>query len=343
MLTGLLTVALYLLYSSFFSSGHIAKIINDNKEHYSIILSQDDTILININAEVSRPLASVVKLIVAIEFSEQVGAGQLDKEEMVPVGVLEKYHLQHTDGQAHEDWILYLNAYEKMTSDSMISLWEVARGMMTYSSNANAEYLMDRLGIDNVNNRLEQLGIEKHSRINYPVSYLYLTPTDLKTETDKGIYSKCQRIHEQLKADGVSVGSFDYGIAMSPDNQKLLSDRMSSSTALEYYELLRKISSNGYFSHKVQMELNSIIERDVPAGKYDIVRYGGKGGSTLWILNNAVYLERKNGKQYKFIMFSNYPTDRNDNMLLSKVMSKLIVEITDDTEKAEELISIINK
>ncbi len=343
LIVSLVLFSVYFLYASFFSASHIAGIINENKEHYSIILSEDDKVLISINPEVSRPLASVVKLIVAIEFAEQVSARQLDKTEQVPIGALERYHIPDTDGNAHEEWLSYLKKNQKLTNDSLVALWEVARGMIAYSSNANTEYLMDRLGIDNVNDRLQKLGIRTHSKINYLVSDLYLTAGELETNTDEELYDKCKLIHEKLKTGIISAGSFDHEKDLSLEKQQLLNNRMSSSTALEYYGLMKKISSNTYFTNEVQAELNSIIERQSQPEKYDIIRYGGKGGSTLWVLNNAVYLERKNGKKYEFILFSNYPTEANDNFLISKVMGKLISEITDDTKRAKKLISIINK
>jgi D-alanyl-D-alanine carboxypeptidase len=343
LIASLVLPLVYFLYTSFFSARHIATIINKHKEHYSIILSEDDTILISINPGTTRPLASVVKLIVAIEFAEQVAAKQLEKEQKISVKELERYHIPKTDGRAHEEWLSRLKKPQALTGDIQVSLWEIARGMMTYSSNANTEYLLDRLGIDKVNNRLQHLGIEKHSPISYLVSDLYLTAEELSVNTDEEIYEKSKLIHEKLKKGIIVPGNFDYEKDLSLEKQKLLSTRLANSTAAAYYELLKKISSNRYFTGEVQAELNSIIERKEQPGKHEIVRYGGKGGSTIWVLNIAAYLERSNGKKYKLVLFSDYPTTSNDNLLISKVLGKLIVEITNDTKRARKLIGLINK
>lgn len=46
---------------------------------------------------------------------------------------------------------------------------------------------------------------------------------------------------------------------------------------------------------------------------------------------------------YVLILFSNYPTNDNDNFLISKTMGKLINEITVGTNRSEKLINIINE
>lgn len=342
LILGILLLFAYLLYASFFSARHVAKIIHKNKEHYSIILAENDRVLINIHPEKDRPLASVVKLIVAIEFAEQVAGQRLTNDEPVPLSDLQKYHVPDTDGNAQVEWLSYLEREQKLIDGDKVPLWEVARGMIAFSSNANTEYLMDKLGIDKVNDRLRQLGIKKHSPIHYLVADLYLTENELKNDTDQELFDKCVAIHEKLKTGAILTDSFDYG-GLTLRKQKALNDRMTASTAREYYELLKKIRSNDYCNEQVQTELNRLIERKSQPGKYDIVRYGGKGGSTLWVLNNAAYLERKNGKRYEFVLFSDYPTEANDNFLISKMMGKLISEIANDTKAARKLIDIINK
>lgn len=340
---GIVLILGYVLYTSFFSTKNIANIINENKEYYSIILSEDDKILININPDKSRPLASVVKLIVAIEFSEQIAARQLNNNELVELEEIGRYYVSNTDGNAHKDWLSYMKEKQKISEGNLVSLRDVAIGMMAFSSNANTEYLLDRLGIDRVNERIAKLGFEKHSPINYLVSEMYLSADDLNDKSDSELYEQTKIIHEKLKTKKLLSDSFDYEHDSSLDKQKLLSDRLTHSTAMEYYELMKKISSNQYFSAAVQTELNSIIERKSQLDKYNIVRMGSKGGSTLWILNYACYLERKNGKKYKLVLFSNYPNNDNHNLLVTKMFWKFITEITDDTKRAQKLIKIINK
>lgn len=340
---GMALILVYYLYTSFFSTTHIARIINEHKEHYSIILSEDDKILIQINPEKCRPLASVVKLIVAIEFAEQVVAGKISNDELVALEALARYHAPNTDGNAHREWLSYLENNNKIIKEHYVPLWEIARGMIGFSSNANTEFLLDRLGLDNVNRRLEQLGFREHSKIKYLVSDMYIDEQLFTIKTDEEIYQQGKIIHDKLKAGFIHPDSFDYKHGLSLRKQKLLNDRMASATALEYHELLQKICGNNYFKPEVQTELSSIIERKVQPDKYDIIRMGAKGGSTIWVLNYVCYMERQNGKRYKLVLFSNYPSEKNNNFLITKLLGKFVNELTNDTKHAEKLIRIINQ
>lgn len=337
------TIIIVFIHKSFFSTKHIAEIINNNKNHYSIILAEDNQILININPDEIHPLASVVKLIIAIEFSEQIITKDINKNELILLSEIEKYHIPYTDGNAHRDWLKHIIKNDKIINDNAVNLWEVARGMIAFSSNANTEYLLDKLGIENVNHQLEKLEFKKHTKINFLVAELYLSKYELLNNTDDDLYKKTILLHEEIKSGKIKSKEFDYKNGITLEKQKLLNERMTSSTALEYYNLIKKIRSKTFFPKEVQDELNNLIERKSDPNKYDITRFGGKGGSTIWTLNNAIYLERKNGKKYEFILFSNYPTDNNDNYLISKRLAKLTNEITNDTKQAKKLIKIINK
>eukprot|EP01034_Spumella_vulgaris_P007163 gene7163-9124_t len=77
------------------------------------------------------PLASTVKIILAIEYARQAAAGEIDADEVVPIAELEKFHVDNTDGGAHESWLA------------------------SFSSNANAEWLLDKLGSEKVEAELK--------------------------------------------------------------------------------------------------------------------------------------------------------------------------------------------
>src|SRR5690554_3527390 len=333
----------YYAYSYFFSTTHIAEIINKNKKHYSIILAENDNLLININAEELRPLASIVKLIIAVEFAEQVANKTINESTLVSIKDLESYHVPNTDGNAHKDWLKHIRESNKIVNLDSISLLEIAKGMITYSSNANTEYLLDKLGIDNVNIQLKKLGFKTHSKISYPVSDMYLTSEELGNDSRENLYHKSNLTHQKLKSGELLSENFDSDVDFTKAKQKLLNDRLSQSTAHEYYKLMIKFRDKNYFKKDVQDILYKIIERRATSEEYDIIRYCSKGGSTSWVLNNVVYLERKNGKMYVLILFSNYPTNDNDNFLISKTMGKLINEITVGTNRSEKLINIINE
>src|SRR5699024_7156139 len=72
----------------------------------------------------------------------------------------------------------YTEEKELMNDDS-VSLREVAKGMIAFSSNANTEYLMGKLGIENIGERLATLGITDHTPLFYFTSALFI-PYEIK-------------------------------------------------------------------------------------------------------------------------------------------------------------------
>ena len=53
------------------------------------------------------PLASTVKIIVAIEFAKQAAHNIFNENKKIPLSELDKYYLPNTDGDAHPNWVNY--------------------------------------------------------------------------------------------------------------------------------------------------------------------------------------------------------------------------------------------
>src|SRR5699024_9186075 len=123
----------------------------------------DGEVLVDYEADEVRPLASIVKIVIAITYAEAVEDGILDPEERVPLADVNQYYMDGTDGGAHRVWLQSVPIV-----DETVSLHDVAKGMMTNSSNANTDYLLDLLGIDRVNDVLSSLELPLHDPI-YPI------------------------------------------------------------------------------------------------------------------------------------------------------------------------------
>jgi hypothetical protein len=94
------------------------------------------------NADTPFPLASVSKLIIFIEYTRRVDAGLISLDEMVSLDVLNNYDLPRSNSDAHER---FLGQYD--AGIQTIRLWDIASvSMIQYSSNAAADFLLDRLG-----------------------------------------------------------------------------------------------------------------------------------------------------------------------------------------------------
>lgn len=95
------------------------------------------------NIDTSFPLVSVGKLMIFIAYAERLDQGEISLGETITVDALNRFHLERTDGNAHDR---FMQTYPEETQ--VISLWEVAAdGMLQYSSNAASDYLLQRLGI----------------------------------------------------------------------------------------------------------------------------------------------------------------------------------------------------
>ena len=170
----------FLIISSAFAQSTADSLLNflkANPTRSSLYLAQNDTMLAHYNENVMMPLASTVKILVAVEFAKQAANKIFDENERVSLKELNKYYLPNTDGDAHPNWIAYENKLNHITNDS-VALINVARGMIMFSSNANTEFLMDLVGLDNIINNNELLGLKKHTRI-YPLVaslFMYQNP-----------------------------------------------------------------------------------------------------------------------------------------------------------------------
>lgn len=314
--------------------------IKANKSKAALFVVQNDTVLAKLNENKLMPLASTVKIMVALEFAKQAAQKVFNKESLVPVSELEKYYLPNTDAGMHPAWLVYENKLGHIKNDS-VSLNNVARGMMMFSSNANTEFLMDLLGLDNVKNNLQLLGIKQHTAI-YPLVsslFMYQNPNK-KTEESiiKGIkklsdeqYSRyLYDMHKALKYDTVLKNKFrpqDLNMKM----QKTWSDRLTASTVKEYAKICNVLNNRRYFSKDTYAVLAGIMETimENPANQQWLQHAGMKGGSTAWVLTKVMYATTKDGNRLELAYFFNdlAPTD---NLRMQQWMNDFELRILSD-------------
>ncbi|WP_338125132.1 serine hydrolase [Paenibacillus dendritiformis] len=65
------------------------------------------------------PLASVVKIIVAIEYAQQAAEGEINPNESVQLADIEKYDLTKLDGGAQPAWMESLKARNLIKEDAV--------------------------------------------------------------------------------------------------------------------------------------------------------------------------------------------------------------------------------
>lgn len=322
---------LLVIFSSAFSqtpADSLLSFIKANPERSSLYLTQNDSMVAHLNENTMMPLASTVKILVAIEFAKQAANKVFEENKMVSLQELDKYYLPNTDGNAHPNWIAYEQRLGHITQDS-IALINVARGMIIFSSNANTEFLMDLLGLDNISTNIKLLGIKKHTRIYPLVAALFMYQNPKKKNEEyilSGIHSLSEQqycryaydMHKALKYNTVLKSNFrpqDLTMKM----QKAWSDRLPASTTKDYVNICKILNNRKYFDSVTYLILAKVLETimENPANRQWLTHAGTKGGSTAWILTKAVYATTKKNTRIEMAYFFNNLTLKENAMLQS--------------------------
>ena len=322
----------------------IADFIRQHPDKSAIYMVQDGKVTTDINADRKMPLASTVKIIIAIEYAYQAAIGKIDPMQWIDTTELDKYYIPNTDDNAHPQWLAYLKAMTRVKAGK-VQLQEVAKGMIDFSSNANTEYLLDLLGVDNVNKRLTALGLTKHDSLYYFVSSLGVINGKEVTELDKLSMEDYRALsttqHSKLKADPTYKNS----IVFLPLNvQKVWSDRLPASTVKEYVSIMQKINSRTYFDSSIQKHLSMVMERlmDNPANQQWLKHAGMKGGSTSWVLTKALYATTATGESTELAYFFNNLTEEEFEKLAMNMNSFELAILTNRNGARDAILKTLN-
>lgn len=288
--------------------------LKNNPETTSLYVAHNGDEMITYQSEEVRPLASVVKIPIAIEYAMQVEEGRLDKNQHVSLDELSRFYFDGSDGGAHGRW---LNAaYDAgKVENNHVTLHEVAKGMITYSSNANTDYLMHQLGISEINSRIDSLELTQHEPVYPLVSALLISEfisTDSKDEVAQQLESMPIEHYRQLaidfsnkmKSGELNLESYSFDIPL--DIQRIWSDRLPGASASEYGKLLTFISS-AELPSDVSDILRDLMEwpMEINKGNKDFYAHlGAKGGSTGFIRNDALYAEDLNGNTTEIVLLT---------------------------------------
>lgn len=314
--------------------------IQQNKTRSALYLVQNDTVMAQVNKDKLMPLASTVKIMVALEFAKQASKQVFDENSLVTLKDLDKFYLPNTDGGAHPAWIQYEKSKGHVKDDS-VALINVARGMIMFSSNANTEYLMGLLGMDNVKNNLQLLGVRQHTAIYPLVSSLFMYQNPRK-KTEESILKSIRKLsdqeysryiydmHKALKYDTVLKSKFRPQ-DLTQKMQKLWSDRLPASTVKEYAHICNVINNRRYFDENTYAILSVILESimENPANKQWLKHSGMKGGSTQWVLTKALYATTQRGERIEMAYFFNDLTVA-ENARLQKWMNAFELNVLQD-------------
>lgn len=312
---------------------YIVQFIKENiaSENVSLAIDYNNEKWVDVNTNKQFPLASTVKIIIAIEYAQQAADGRINPQQQVSLKELETFYIPKTDGGAHEAWISALNQSKNIDS---VPLSEVANGMIAYSSNANTEYLMHVLGLQNINEVLKSLNVLDHEPL-YPITSAVYIPIQLmneknltKEETLKAMQNmdmieyrdRALNIHNNWLKNPLTDEEKKQSLKiLNMDIQKVWSDRLVNATTTDYISILEKLNSKKYFHEDVHKYLDQVMEQLMqnPKNREWLTHAGQKGGSTAFVLTLAFYAKDKDGNQTEIAFFAN-----NLNMIEQAKLSK---------------------
>lgn len=304
---------------------YVLKFIAKNPERASLFIKKNGHNIVRVQSDQLFPLASTVKIIIAIEFAQQAANKDINPAEKINIEDLSRFYIPGTDGGAHEAWLNEYGLINKQT----VTLREIAKGMISHSSNANTEFLMMHLGLDKINANLEKLLLTGHEQI-YPFVSALFIPYEIAQQKRFNIHDKKDvkkimeymenmsetayieetiKIHNKLSQDFAGKYKDQVNIKSWYNNafDRLVSERFVRSTTAEYILILQRMNEEIYFTKDVRDYLQMIMEWPMNRGKNQkrFKRLGGKGGSTAYILTYAFYAEDKLGNKTELAAFFN--------------------------------------
>ena len=292
---------------------YVLKRLKEHPQNSSFYLAENGKVVVAYESAVKRPLASTVKILVALEYAMQVEENRLQKDTLVSLDELSKFYLKNSDGGGHEAW---LEAMQQNNSiqHNQVTLHNVAKGMITYSSNANTDYFIHLLGADAINARKNQLELSQHDDVYPIVSALYisdaiqtgeLSEEELVEKINAMSFEEYSAIAQQLN-EKMQTGEIDLRgetLNLSSKLQKVWSDRLIGSSANDYGKLLQLIS-NDELPLVAAETMRDLMEWPMQLNEENKNRYahiGRKGGSTMFVLTNAMYVEDLKGNQFELV------------------------------------------
>lgn len=306
-------------------SEYVINFIDKNPGKVSLFIQENDKTVFHLNDDKLLPLASLFKIIVAMELVNQSNAGIINLKEEVPLSEIEKYNYVET---LNTNYIIWKD--ESVKGRDSISLYEIARGMITHSANPNTDYLIQRLGIHAINATAQKLTQGRHTNI-YPIGASILIPYYLKehkqmseASTEDLLKRVSQEEYEKLVSETfefLESGKYNAksleGFYPTDKQQAIWSNRVPRSTSKDYMKILKMIGNSG----KEENIIMDLLEIDESKSTKKI----GKNGETINTINKAVKI--MSGKDEKIVVLLTHDLDLYEQIKMKRNIDLFISNI----------------
>ena len=290
--------------------------INANRTRASVYITRNDTVISHLNETKLMSLAGTVKLLIAIEFAQQSTHEMINENSYVQLNDIEKFYFPYIDSTAHDAWLAYATKNNEIKNGA-VKLVDVARGMMMFDCNANADYLMDRLGFDNVKDNISLFKLKQHTAI-FPFAgsmFSYQIPRksneaklikELSKYSDKKYSMEAYYNHLDLKEDSTFRETFKPE-QFTPTLQKMWADNLPKATTKEYIEVAQSLNYRQVLEEDAFFTVGEVIEYPMENAAYQkrYKHYGAKTGTSPYIFTHVFYCALKDGTKLEAAIFFN--------------------------------------
>jgi hypothetical protein len=290
----------------------------------SVYVLQNNSNTVSVNAEETMPIACLSDLLIAIEYAKQATYKLIDTGQKISLKELAKYYISNDYQPEYENWFADMVQSDRVKNDTS-SFLDVLKGLHHYGAQPNAEYILDRIGFDNVRSSIVSYNMTNHTNLAPPMSSLALYQNRANTTEkklykaindmdDDTYYNAAYVMHVAMKSDT----SFKRKIPSNFINEKVMqtwSYKLAQGSTKGYGLLLQTILKEKMLDAKFYKMLRNIIENpeQAPMLSEDKQRFMLKKSETINTFAVAQFAKEKSGKEsvVVYTIFEVTPAERN--------------------------------
>ena len=281
----------------------ISNYIIKQPDDCALIFIKNGQSVIDINAQRHMPLASIYKLIILKTYLDQCEKGIVNPDDLVHIPELKCYWIRWVD-PGFSMWYASLKEDNKV-KNSQIALREIVQGMLAYSCNANTDYLIGVLGIQEIQKQCIVLGMHNHDPVMPISTSVMMFLRDAIKEIHHTPFTLAREANASFEnlLHGKTVEGLDFNLLNHFDYKMQCdwSDVLPHGTINDYVNILT------YFQEQQQSskELQKLMRWFGDLHSYKGFQGGMKLGTTPKVFNVALYATDKENNTYQLIYFLN--------------------------------------
>ena len=297
-----------------------------NPNTTAITVIKNNTLLTNYNGNAILPMAHTANWLVALEYAKQATYNLIDTAERINLKDVVKYYLNNPIQDTYEHWLASMLVQKKIVNNT-VSLGQVVQGMIQYSALAYSEYLMDKLGFDNIKSSTKSYNLTNHTVILSPVGALALYQNRTNTSPKKILsaiskmteeqYCKLAFImHSAIKNDSTFKDKMPK-VPINEASNYMWANKLPQGSTSSYAALLLAILQQQMLDAKYYVMLKAIVEPLLSSNSINKTysRYAVNNSITT---NTIAYSQfvRNETDSYLIVYFLSKPNANNKAKLL---------------------------